>query len=50
MRGAISDGRPDPDKVSGENGRSRLGQSEISRDDVLSFYAYGARLLLFACS
>ena len=35
---------------SDENGRSRLVQSEISRVDVLSFYAYSARLLLFACS
>ena len=27
-----------------------VSQPEISRGDVLSFYAYSARLLLFACS
>jgi hypothetical protein len=33
-----------------ENRRSRLGQPEISRGVALTFYAYSARLLLFACS
>ena len=33
-----------------ENGRSQLGQPEISPPDVHRFYAYSARLLLFACS
>jgi hypothetical protein len=33
-----------------ENGRSRLVQPEIFRGDVISFYAYSARLLLFARS
>jgi len=35
---------------SDENGRSRLVQPEITRGDVISFYAYSAKLLLFACS
>jgi hypothetical protein len=33
-----------------ENGRSRIVQPETSRGDVISFYAYSAKLLLFACS
>jgi hypothetical protein len=40
-----------PRQVSSDgNGRSRLVQPEISRGDGFSFYAYSAKLLLFACS